>query len=129
MNSEHNAYAPPLTDVHDAAPGGEMESGRRPLLVWLIAVLYWLSPVGTSLRIMLTVGSYIQEHPGIRVQFDTLGVVQAVLMQLLNVTAAVGLFRMRRWSAYLFTAALVWSLSNWTWQSISVGLPVTNSYD
>ncbi len=93
--------------------------GKRPLLVWIISIFYFL---GSGLSLLVYSGAV--PLPFTESGFHSAPLVNRVLtilLVLVNLGGAIALFLLRRYALYLFAAALILQLFLSVWHPPSTG--------
>lgn len=86
-----------------------MDTQKRPLGVWIIAVFYLLSAGWTLLSYILIFGGIIAINEAQRIYFASLGLfdwITTILIMILSLSAAISLFLLRKISVFLFSIVL-----------------------
>jgi hypothetical protein len=97
---------------------------KRPILVWLISLFILLSAIWTLLSFYLILTGAIPLDPAQKAYFDRLTLidhVSTIIPGLLNMSAAVALFLLRRIALYLFLSASGLSFVLAAWHATAKG--------
>jgi hypothetical protein len=97
---------------------------KRPIWVWLLSLFFLLSAIWTLLSFFMIWSGAIPLEPAQKAYFDRLTPIDyalTIVVGLLNLSAAIALFLLRKIARDLFLASLALSLILAAWQAATKG--------
>ena len=101
-----------------------MTERKRPVLVWVISIFYVVSAAFTALSFYLVYSGSIPLQPQQAQYFDALTTFDwfsTLLIGVINFSAALLLFLMRKQAAYLFPSGFALGLAVTIWHTLTKG--------